>query len=425
MNRLNLFQQRPRTRIRRPASVHLQVECLEARNLLSGSTVIPFAQISAAHGPFVNSGSPVHNLVIFGDSLSDTGNVALATGGALPNPAFYFQGRFSNGPIWVDVLAQELGEPAIRPSLAGGLDYAFGGATVAFQNQPPPYNMFPRVSQQVDEFLAAHHTAANDLIVVWGGANDFIESFSSATGPINPALSADTLVTSLETLAKRGGREFIVPNLPPLGESPFIRGLGIPGLSAAANQWTAVFDAELAADVGNFQSDHPGTIVVPVDVAGLFQQATQPGNPFGFVNTTDAVGPLVPGTVFLAGITATDPQDYLFFDGVHPTSKTHQILGMQAAAAVFDALHIHDLAAGLVGIPQPVTSPASTMLNASEPLTAAAHQSAIRQWLMSQPFLPSSGPVTNVATIPSGLAQNVQPDASLWNDPFAALALSF
>jgi phospholipase/lecithinase/hemolysin len=284
--------------------------------------------------------------VVFGDSLSDTGNAAIATGGLVPNSALYYQGRFSNGPIWVDALAQELGEPAVRPSLAGGLDYAFGGATVALQNQPPPYNAFPRVSQQVDKYLAEHHSAGDDLIVVWGGANDFIESFSSPTGPINPILSADTLVASLVTLAHRGGREFIVPNLPPLGEAPFFRGLGIPGLSAAADQWTAAFDAELGADVGYFKSEHPGAIVLTLDVAGLYQQATQSSNPFGFVNTTDAVGPLVPGMVFLAGVTASDPQDYLFYDGVHPTSKTHQLLGMEAAMEVLNALPVDQLLVG-------------------------------------------------------------------------------
>ena len=136
----------------------------------------------------VPSGGLVGNLVIFGDSLSDTGNAALATGGALPNPALYYQGRFSNAPIWVDTLAKYLGEPAVRPSLAGGLDYAFGGATVAYQDQPPPFNAFPRVSQQVGQYLAGHTPAANDLFVVWAGANDFIESFSSPTGPISPIL---------------------------------------------------------------------------------------------------------------------------------------------------------------------------------------------------------------------------------------------
>jgi phospholipase/lecithinase/hemolysin len=308
---------------RRRATVRPQVEALEDRTVLSAGLV--------------------GNLVIFGDSLSDTGNAALATGGALPNPALYYQGRFSNGPIWVDTLAKYLGEPAVGPSLAGGLDYAFGGATVAYQNQPPPESAFPRVSQQVGQYLAGHTPAANDLFIVWGGANDFIESFSSPTGPINPTLSADTLASSLGTLANAGAREFVVPNLAPIGEAPFFRGLGIPGLSAAADQWTAAFDAELSADVGSFKSGHPGATVVSLDVAGRFQQATQPSNPLGFVNTTDSVGPLVPGSPFLAAVTATAPQDYLFFDGIHPTSKAHQLVGVEAAAGVYDALGVHNL----------------------------------------------------------------------------------
>jgi phospholipase/lecithinase/hemolysin len=328
------------------------------------------------------------NLVVFGDSSSDTGNAAIATGGAIPNPALYYQGRFSNGPIWVDALAQELGEPSVRPSLAGGLDYAFGGATVAFQNQPPPFNMFPRVSQQVDQYLAHHHSAGDDLLVIWGGANDFFESFPSPTGPINPTLSADTLVTSLEALVQRGGREFIVPNLAPLGETPFIRGLGIPGLSAVGDQWAAAFDAELAADVGNFKSKHPGAVVVSLDVAALFQLVTQPSNPFGFVNTTDPVGPLVPGSPFLATVTASDPQDYLFYDGVHPTSKAHVLVGMEAAAEMLNALPIHHLIdsreqVGALGAPANVGTTAADSfgnlasgLGSMGPLVVAGRHSA-------------------------------------------------
>src|SRR5262245_59792037 len=103
--------------------------------------------LEALEDRLVPSGGLVGNLVVFGDSLSDAGNASLSTGGALPNPALYYQGRFSDGPIWVDTLAKYLGEPAVGPSLAGGLDYAFGGATVAYQNQPSPYNAFPRLSQ--------------------------------------------------------------------------------------------------------------------------------------------------------------------------------------------------------------------------------------------------------------------------------------
>jgi hypothetical protein len=97
----------------------------------------------------------------------------------------------------------------------------------------------------------------------------------------------------------------------------------------------------LATDVANFQAGNARATVVSVDVAGLFQQMVQPSNPFGFVNTTDPVGPLVPGSVFLASVTATDPQDYLFYDGAHPTSKTHQIIGIEATLELYGALISH------------------------------------------------------------------------------------
>ena len=64
----------------------------------------------------------------FGDSLSDVGNVDLATGGIEPASP-YVDGQFSNGPVWAQDLAGKLGLPALIPSLAGGTDYAFGGAT--------------------------------------------------------------------------------------------------------------------------------------------------------------------------------------------------------------------------------------------------------------------------------------------------------
>jgi hypothetical protein len=94
----------------------------------------------------------------------------------------------------------------------------------------------------------------------------------------------------------------------------------------------------------SFKSAHPAGTVVSVDVAALFHEVTRASNPFGFVNTTDAVGPLVPGSPFLAAVTATDPLDYLFYDGIHPTSKGHQLVGLEAAAGVYDALHVRQWA---------------------------------------------------------------------------------
>src|SRR4029434_218915 len=60
---------------------------------------------------------PFDHIVVFGDSLSDTVNA----------------GRFSNGPVWVEQLAARL-EVALRPTQAGGLNFAVGGARLAFDH---------------------------------------------------------------------------------------------------------------------------------------------------------------------------------------------------------------------------------------------------------------------------------------------------
>ena len=59
-------------------------------------------------------------LVVFGDSLSDTGNLGC---GPLP----YYDSRCSNGPVWVEGLADGLGGSAL-PSDGGGTNFAVAGA---------------------------------------------------------------------------------------------------------------------------------------------------------------------------------------------------------------------------------------------------------------------------------------------------------
>ena len=74
-------------------------------------------------------GDQITGIVSFGDSLSDVGNAYLGSGMTQPAPvSAYYQGHFSNGPIWVEYLAKDLGVATPTAALAGGTDYAFGGA---------------------------------------------------------------------------------------------------------------------------------------------------------------------------------------------------------------------------------------------------------------------------------------------------------
>ena len=107
---------------------------------------------------------------VFGDSLSDVGNVYLGSSGSEP-AGHYFGGQFSNGPVWVQDLAARLGLPALTPSLAGGSDYAFGHATTG---SPSTNNSdVPNLEQQVGTFFSGHASAPSNALYTFSiGAND-------------------------------------------------------------------------------------------------------------------------------------------------------------------------------------------------------------------------------------------------------------
>ncbi len=114
-------------------------------------------------------------LYVFGDSYCDVGNIFMATGGAEP-AAPYYNGRFSNGPIWLDHVAGFLGVP-LKASLLGGTDYAFGGAWVT-EPQSIPGGEDSQRPQQVELYLSQHGGKAdpNALYVLEGGGNDILDT---------------------------------------------------------------------------------------------------------------------------------------------------------------------------------------------------------------------------------------------------------
>jgi phospholipase/lecithinase/hemolysin len=278
---------------------------------------------------------PTGGLVVFGDSLSDVGNLSLSDGNVeTPSPPYY-DGRFSNGPLWVETLATYLGDPPLQPSSVGGTDYAWGGAQVAFPGYPP--SIPQQISQYLDSLAAAGQTiAANDVFAVWAGTNDYFGTFLGANGPTNPidpAASASALTDALQTLVTAGARTLVVNNLPLLGNSPYFQATDAfyqqgGALVASANAWTAIFNSDVATGLKALS----GANVVLVDVAGLEEQVIQYPAQFGFTNTSGAVGPFpAPYGGLINSVTVSDPQDYFFFDGVHPTTKAQQLIGMTAA----------------------------------------------------------------------------------------------
>src|SRR5580704_16660773 len=140
-----------------------------------GSISIMLALLAVASPGALAATASYDALYVFGDSYCDVGNIFAATGGAQP-AAPYYNGRFSNGPIWLDHVAGFLGVP-LKPYLQGGTDFAFGGAWVT-ADQPIPGGSIPSVPDQVKLYLSKHDGKADPhaLYVIEGGGNDILDT---------------------------------------------------------------------------------------------------------------------------------------------------------------------------------------------------------------------------------------------------------
>lgn len=122
--------------------------------------------------------------MVFGDSLSDAGNIPALTGIPFPPPP-YADGRFSNGPVYAERLPPLLGIP-FDPSANFAVGGALTGADSSLDDDAPFDALgitLPGVATQVDGFLAGGGTlGASDLVIVYGGANDALSAAPAAAG---------------------------------------------------------------------------------------------------------------------------------------------------------------------------------------------------------------------------------------------------
>lgn len=259
--------------------------------------------------PLRASAQSYDRLIVFGDSLSDTGNHFAIDG----TPGFpYYQGHYSNGPVWVEYLAAKLG---ITYSQAD--NYAVGSATTGTFDADGP--QFPGMATQLGAYLGANPVAdPNALYIVWGGANDF-----AAGAVFAPSVPVNNIAEEVMALAQHGAKHILVPNLPDLGSLPATAGLS-PQEQAFINQQTGIFNDGLEETLDILRKDLPVDDLWLMDVNTLFHNVAADPAAYGFTNTTDA---------YLADLTG-NPNSYLFWDGEHPTTAAHALLGDLAFATV-------------------------------------------------------------------------------------------
>jgi len=251
-------------------------------------------------------------LVVFGDSLSDTGNVYAVTAGAVPPSPPYYAGRFSNGPVWAEYLAAALDLPAVN--------YAYGGAQTDRGNLFDGFAGidFPGLADEVAGFTAQPGGADPDaLYIVWAGANDFRAALARGTTP-NILAIIGNILNAVGALCFAGAQHVVAPNLPELGLTPEGRASGVGPLATLLSEtFNTYLEAALATHAPN---------TVRIDVFRLMNQTVNDPSEYGFTNVTSKC-------LTGAGVCAA-PEEYLFWDHVHPTTHGHAVLADKFARAI-------------------------------------------------------------------------------------------
>ncbi len=333
-------------------------------------------------------------VVVFGDSLSDNGNISLATAPGIQPPL-----RFTTNPghVAIENVADHLGF-SLSPSLAGGSDYAWGGAGVN-TNSPGTPAAVPTVTAQVNAYLAGGAVDGNALYSIWGGANDIFYHATAAgaggvaqqliqqtiagqvaaaqagglpasavpafiaqitpivTQQVSAAVAAQAGVAGLESstqaqaniaaaaqqevkligqLQTAGVKNILVFNLPNIGTTPEA---AAQGASAAASLTglSLIFNGQLNSGIGQL-----GVGIIPINAYGLLSEVVANPAAYGFTNaavpacgagsSSVQCGPQGSGLPYTYA-PGTD-QSYVFADGVHPTTGAHALLSQYVVSVI-------------------------------------------------------------------------------------------
>lgn len=301
------------------------------------------------------------SIVVFGDSLSDSGNAFIVLSNPsrfgfdetcnpltpmnvppystlddlfVPDGTYAIGGHHvSNGATWVEQLARSKGlagfvRPALRSDGMKARNYAVGGA------RANDYSCSFNLSNQFDAYLANSPVVSADTLFIFElGGNDMRDALVNL--PSDPAPIIASAITNIGnaigTLYSLGARQFLLMNIPDIGQTPAVQILDsiYPGLANAATGLTNAFNFHLLGLQGNLNL-YPDMNVRIFDAYTLLNSIISNPDNYG-IEVTDV--PCV--TPNIAPYKCTNPDTYLFWDGLHPTKAVHKIMAHDAADVLY------------------------------------------------------------------------------------------
>ena len=309
-----------------------------ALSLCASAAAVALFSISSA-----GAQTPAYSsIIVFGDSLSDVGNLRDRMedrGVAYPGGEYnYSDGRLTNSSdtdpasdlyegVWHEQLSRTfLNRSAETRSLDGGNVFAFGGATTRDGQQDYSIIDFfgnditvtiDNMGKQVDDYLAGRTVDANALYVVWGGGNDLFDDDSEE----NVTGTSARMAMLISRLANAGAREFLVPNVPPLGAVPRYEDdrETQDAKNTASLRYRTQLDADLNSVAATLAGQGINVVIHRMDVWSLSVRFAANPAAYGFVDiSNNSKGEDV------------DPDEYLFWDDIHPTTAGHYYIAREA-----------------------------------------------------------------------------------------------
>lgn len=286
---------------------------------------------------------PFHEIIAFGDSLTDVGNVAPLTrpGFSPVINGYYLKTHFSDNILWIEYLADVWrlaprspgrGSSTSLPALPYGNTWAWGGSEAAFGSVQPTgvTEPIPNLLSEVRQYLAANTPREHTLYAIWSGADNLL--IGGKFSPKAAKRAVNKVLGAISVLAKEGAVNFLIFNMPKLGDTPSAQ--SSPSTIMAADTYSHFYNKFLRDGIKKLKKEF-GTqkriylidvyeeLVLVVDTVKRGETYVPnfhiPGPPVAITNVTNEA-------IKYYNINGKYPTGYLFWDDVHPTTQGHQVI---------------------------------------------------------------------------------------------------